>query len=107
MSELDEIERDVLALAEEPVGRVRVAMPSMTSALLAPQLLTKCRKRFPSISVQLRDGFSDTIHDWIVEDQADLGLVYESGHETNLRVEPLLDEPLVLLAPSAPFRRAT
>ena len=100
MTELAQIERDVLMLADEPVGKVRVAMPPMTSQVLGPLLVGECRRRFPGIDLQLREGFSDLIQEWIVEDKADLGLLYYSGRETDLRMLLLLDEPLLLLVPA-------
>ena len=99
MNELEQIERDVLVLADEPIGKVRVAMPPMTSQVLGPLLVAECRRRFPSVDLQLREGFSDLILDWIVEDKADLGLLYYSGRETDLQMLLLLDEPLFLLVP--------
>ena len=100
MNELEQIERDVLVLAEEPTGKVRIGMPPMASQMLGPLLVTECRRRFPDIDLQLREGISDLIHDWIVEDKIDLGLLYSSGRDTDLRMLPLLDEPLLLLAPA-------
>jgi LysR family transcriptional regulator, nitrogen assimilation regulatory protein len=99
MNELEQIERDILVLAEEPVGTVRVAMPPMTSQALGPLLVAQCRRRFPGIDLQLREGFSDLIQDWILEDKIDLGLLYNSGSDTDLRMLLLVDEPLFLLAP--------
>lgn len=99
MEELEQIERDILVLAEEPTGKVRIAMPPMVSQVLGPLLVTECRRRFPQIDLQLREGFSDLIQDWIAGDQVDLGILYNSGIDTDLDLSPLLDEPLVLLAP--------
>ena len=102
MNELEQIERDVLILAEEPTGRVRVAMPPMVSQVLGPLLVTECRRRFPRIELQLREGFSDTVHDWISEDLVDLGLLFSSGRDSDLQMTPRRNEPLILAAAGAP-----
>lgn len=108
MDELDQIERDILVLSDEPVGRVRVAMPPMISQLLGPLLVTECRDRFPRIELELSEGFSDTVQEWITEEKVDLGLAYTAGLESNLLLAPLLDEPLVLLlSPEAPASLAS
>ncbi len=105
MSELEQIERDILILAEEPTGAVRVAMPPMVSQMLGPQLVMESRQRFPQIDLQLWESFSDTIHDWISEGRIDLGLLFSSGRDSDLQLTPLLNEPLILVA-SADFRPA-
>ena len=99
MQEIKQIERDVLVLAEEPTGPVRLAMPPMTSQLLGPSLVRECLHRYPKIKLFLKDGFSDLIEEWLLEDKIDLGLFYDAGRETSLRRMFLLDEPLFLLAP--------
>ena len=69
------------------------------SQLLGPMLVTECRARFPSVRLQLMDGFSDLIQEWIADDKIDLGMVHDNGRETGLHTIELLDEPLFLLAP--------
>ncbi len=99
MEELDRIERDILVLAEEPIGRVRVAMPPTISQVLGPQLVTECMARFPRIQLELSEAFSDTVQGWVADEAVDVGLGFNAGHETNLQLSLLLDEPLVLLVP--------
>ena len=100
IDELEQIQRDVLSLSARPTGCVRLAMPPMTAQLLGPGLVRECRSRFPDVTLQLRDGFSDLIYEWVAEDKVDLGLLYDSGRDTDLRMLLLLDEPLYLLGPT-------
>ena len=100
MKELDQIETDILALSDEPNGTVRLAMPPTMSQLLGPMLVTECRRRFPGVKLQLMDGFSDLIQEWIAEDKIDLGMVHDNGLETGFRTVELIEEPLFLLGPA-------
>lgn len=101
MHELDQIESDILALSDEPIGNVRLAMPPTMSQLLGPMLVTECRRRYPGLRLQMIDGFSDLIQEWIAEDKIDLGMVHDNGLATGFRTIELIEEPLVLLAPAA------
>ena len=100
MQDLDVIERDLLSLAREPTGHVRIAFPPTTGQVLAPLVLAACRQRFPKISCQLREGFSGAIHEWLVNGQIDIALLYDPEASSELRITPILDEPLYLIAPT-------
>lgn len=100
IDELNRIERDVLVLSDEPIGKVRIAMPPTISQYLGPAIALECKRRFPGIELHLRDGFSDMIEDWVVEGKIDLGLMFSCGRGSDLQTESLLDEPLFLVAPS-------
>jgi LysR family nitrogen assimilation transcriptional regulator len=100
MLELTQIERDVLVFAKEPTGHVRVAMPPTTSQILAPWLVAECSRLYPHVTLRLREGFSNLIHDWVLDGAVDLGLLYNPAHGKDLHVTPLLNEPLLLIAPA-------
>lgn len=104
MRELDQIERDVLTLAREPVGHVRVAFPPTSGQVLAPILVEACRVALPRVTLHLREGFSGAIHEWIGRGEIDLALIYEPEPSADLEILPLIKEPLYLVAPSGPMR---
>lgn len=100
MDELQTIERDVLALAEYPVGMVRVGFTPSTGQAIAPLLVAECRRLFPRVCLELREGFGSFIHEWLAADVLDLALLYDPEPLTDLPVIPLIEEPLYIIVPS-------
>lgn len=100
MRGLDDIERDLLSLAKEPTGLVNIALPPTAGEVIAPLIMERCRRRFPGITITLREGFSGTIHEWLVTGQVDLALLYDPEHSSELYITPILDEPLYLVVPT-------
>jgi LysR family transcriptional regulator, nitrogen assimilation regulatory protein len=98
--ELNLIEKNVLMLAKEPAGRVTVALPPTTGQVIGPLLAAACRERFPRITLELREGISGFIHEWLATEQVDLALLYDPERAPGVEVFPLIDEPLYLIAPA-------
>jgi len=99
IQELQLIEKNVLVLAKEPAGRVTVALPPTTGQVIGPLLAAECRRRFPRITLELREGISGFIHEWLGTEQVDLALLYDPERAPGVQVQPLIDEPLYLIAP--------
>lgn len=98
VEELADVEREVRGLLNQAAGTVRVALPPATSPVLAPVLFEQCRARYPQIRLQLRESTSDMIHDWLSNDEIDLALLYNPEHGADFEIQPLIVEPLFLIA---------
>lgn len=99
MRDLQEIEADMLVLAQEPVGVVTIGLTPTTGQTIAPVLVQECRKRLPRVTLQLREGFSSSIHEWLANGTIDLALLYDPESFSELSTTPLLNEPLYLIGP--------
>ena len=100
MESLKTIAADVQCLAREPTGPVRIALPPTTSQILAPLLVRLCREKFPRISLYIKEGFSGFIHDWLMQDAVDIGLLYNPETSAEMEITPILNSPLHLIAPA-------
>jgi LysR family nitrogen assimilation transcriptional regulator len=100
MTELQSIERDVLVLASEPTGDVRLAFTPTAAQILAPLVVEDLRQRWPRITLHIREGFSGSIHDWVVEQKVDLALLYNPESTAQVEVIPFVREPVYLVAPA-------
>ncbi len=100
MTELDSIEQDLLALAAEPSGDVRIALPPTTAQVMVPRIVAEMRERFPRVKLHVREGFSGSIHDWMTEGKVDLAVLYNPEHSAEVQITPFLHEPLYLIAPA-------
>jgi LysR family transcriptional regulator, hydrogen peroxide-inducible genes activator len=78
-------------------GRIALAtIPSLNAGLLAP-LLGEYIQQYPGIDIQLLEGTSENVAQWVEEGRAEWGVVQ---HPTALQIfeeRLLVDEPFVLL----------
>ena len=100
LDRFDHLERDVYAALETPGGEVRIAMPPATSRFLAPLVYDRCKRQFPDLAPVIRTGPSDAIHQWLAADELDLALMYNAEDSSALVIQPLLVEPLFVVAPA-------
>jgi LysR family nitrogen assimilation transcriptional regulator len=102
---LDNLKRIERLIAEEsgtPTGVLRLAFPPTTGQVLGPIIVAQCRQMFPRLELQLREGFSGSIHHWIEQCEIDLAILYDPEASSQYAVTPLLKEPLYLIAPTSP-----
>lgn len=101
MRDLARIESDIHTLSSDPAGHIRIAFPPTSGQVLAPFLVAECRQRLPRVTLHIREGFSGAIHEWLVDGQVDLAVLYDPEPRADLAITPLLREPLFLIAPPA------
>lgn len=97
--EIEDIELDVRGIVSEPVGTVRIAMPPATGPVLAPLVVRQLLSEYPRIVPQLRESTSDAIHGWLSSGEVDLALIHNPEQGPDFEVQPLVAEPLFLIAP--------
>lgn len=100
LDRFEHLERDVFTALETPGGQVRMALPPATSRFLAPLVYERCKQQFPDIAPVIRAGASDALHQWLSADELDLALMYNAEESSSLVIQPLLVEPLYVIAPS-------
>lgn len=98
--ELSAVEADIQTLAKEPTGYVRLALPPATSEVLSPLLVIACRKKFPRITLHIREGYSGAIHEWLLAGEVDVAVYYSPKPAPEIEIVPLLDEPLCVVLPA-------
>jgi LysR family nitrogen assimilation transcriptional regulator len=86
-------------MGEQPSGSVAVAMAPSAGALLWVPLLAQVQRAYPDIRVQVAEGYSGHILEWLAGGQADIGVVYQPQETGGLRHEVLIDERLYLVGP--------
>ncbi|HEV2526939.1 MAG TPA: LysR family transcriptional regulator [Thermomicrobiales bacterium] len=82
-----------------PGDRLRVATAASACVALLPPVLREMRERFPALDMSVTTGSSPEIVCAIEEDRADVGLMSLPVTSSLLRVVPLLEDEIVLLAP--------
>jgi LysR family nitrogen assimilation transcriptional regulator len=102
LRQLELAEADVAVSARFPAGRVSVGVaPLSAGSMLGFPLLTAVRERYPDILLHLNENHGGILSEAIMTGRMDMALLYGAGPIRGVAFEPVLDEPLVLVAPAA------
>ncbi len=99
---LRQMERARLAvsdLAGPPRGRIPVGLTPTLNLILATQLVERCRRDYPDVSLAIVDAMSEDLMEWVESDRIDIALSYNPSAVQGLVCEPLVVEDLCLIAP--------
>jgi LysR family hydrogen peroxide-inducible transcriptional activator len=96
---LFEVENAAKELSDHPSLERRItvgAIPTVAPYLL-PQLIKRCRKRYPNLQIEVREDFRAHLVHAVIEGELDLAIAALPVKDQRLSVEPLLTEPLLLV----------
>jgi DNA-binding transcriptional LysR family regulator len=94
-------------LAERSRGIVRIAALPSISATLLPDIIAKFRRRFPGITVHLRDCVATTVATLVRAGEVDLGISSLARTDAAIRVTPFMSDRMEVLMPAThPLQRA-
>ncbi len=99
---LRQIERAKLSLTDlsgPPRGKIAVGVTPTLNLILATQLVERCIRDYPSVTLSLVDGMSEDLMKWVESDRLDLAFSYNPSAVQGLVCEPLLIEDLCLISP--------
>ncbi|WP_445376254.1 LysR family transcriptional regulator [Niveispirillum fermenti] len=93
-----QVARDaVTALSAEPAGSLSFGVSSSLALPLLPRLSAWFLEHHPKVSLQLLDGFSASIHGWVLSGRLDVAVLYEDRSPGPLVTTPLLREPILVV----------
>lgn len=98
---LRQIERAKLSLTDlsgPPRGKIAVGVTPTVNLILAAQLVERCIKDYPSVSLSIVGGMSEDLMKWVESDRLDLAFSYNPSAVQGLVCEPLLIEDLCLIS---------
>ena len=89
----------IQALGTSPGGKVTIGMPSSIATVLAIELVQAFRHRFPSVSLQVMEGYSGHVLEWLAAARLDVAVLYDTPHlkRNTLRTDPVLSDELFLI----------
>ncbi|TAK51561.1 MAG: LysR family transcriptional regulator [Gammaproteobacteria bacterium] len=100
IEQLQRLQADVAALAGEPAGKVVLGIPPTICLVLATPLITDFRRRFPKVTLEIIEGLSGHIHEWLSNGRLDVGVIYDAPRTRHLQADRLLEEDLFLVCPA-------
>jgi len=96
---LFEVENASKELSDHPGLDRRItvgAVPTVAPYLLV-QLVARCRKELPNLTVYVREDFRNELVHSVVEGELDLAIVTLPVKDHRISIEPLMTEPLLLV----------
>jgi DNA-binding transcriptional LysR family regulator len=96
LERLDGAQREVDALHEVPRGRLRVGAFATAVSALVPRALASFRETHPGVAVTLREGNTPAQLRRVANGGVDVAVVSAVAAVDGVRLEPLLDDPLLL-----------
>jgi DNA-binding transcriptional LysR family regulator len=94
---LDQAERGVRALVEAEVGTLRVGASGTPGTYLVPKVVRRFIDRRPYVDVAFQLGTSAETLDALEHHEIELGIIGGLGGRSDLDVEPIVDDNLVLV----------
>jgi DNA-binding transcriptional LysR family regulator len=106
LGEIDAVALNARELAGKQRGLVTVAaLPSIASTLL-PTTVAAFKIRHPGITIRLRDAVAQRVINLVKTGEADFGIGSPTVPDAELRVSPLMDDPVcVAVPPGHPLER--
>lgn len=107
LRQLEQTRAEIRAGSASPSGVISFAVPPAAGHFLVPALIERFSAAFPIVFLQIRGGFSGTIHEWLARGQVDVACVHDLAPLPGFEILPLLEEPVYLVSKrgAAPFRR--
>ena len=82
-------------------GHVAFGVPPMAGLLIAPAVVVELRKRWPQASVQVREGISSSLEEWLLDRRLDIAVLYNPPPLDGIELTPILQERMVVAGPPA------
>jgi DNA-binding transcriptional LysR family regulator len=95
---LDELDHTLLGIrgvAATRMGEVTIACVPSTVYYFLPQVIRRYHERFPKIRVKVFDASANEVLAAVARSEADFGLNFMGGQETDVEFKPLLEERFV------------
>ncbi|MCC7411080.1 MAG: LysR family transcriptional regulator [Gammaproteobacteria bacterium] len=99
LAHLDQLKCDIVAMTREPTGSVTLGVPPTVSQMLVSPLLARFAKIYPKVSLEVVEGFSGHVYEWLVNGRLDVAVIYNAPRTRNLEADRLLVEDLFLVCP--------
>ena len=92
---------EVREASASPSGTVVLGMPASISEMLAVPLITEFKAIYPNVSLQLLEGYSGLLLEWLAEGITDIAVIYDKPGLAGIFQNPdhFLTDEIFLLGP--------
>ena len=100
LEQFDKLQHEMRALDGVVSGSATLGVPPTVSQVIIRPLINHFRKLYPAVSLEVVEGFSGHIHEWLVDGRLDVAVLYDAPRTRHLTAEHLLVEELFLVGPA-------
>jgi LysR family transcriptional regulator, nitrogen assimilation regulatory protein len=79
-------------------GSLHVAMPPTMSQVIGPRVVQVFLARFPKVKLQISEGFSGYVNEWMVAGRVDMAIINKGRRSPATHMDPLLTVDLFFLS---------
>ncbi|GLH81994.1 LysR family transcriptional regulator [Bradyrhizobium sp. SSBR45G] len=83
-------------------GHIVLGVPPVAGLRIAPSIVIELRRRWPQASVQVREGISSSLEEWLLDRRLDIAVLYNPPPLDGIALAPILHDRMVVAAPPAP-----
>jgi LysR family transcriptional regulator, nitrogen assimilation regulatory protein len=98
LADVDQAQLALDTVRSEAVGSLSIAMPLAAERFLATDFIKAFRVRFPKARLQITEGKSGAIQEWLLEDRIDIGLLHGSTVRAGTEIVRRIDQELYLVS---------
>ncbi len=99
LRQFDQLTEAVRNADEGVTGHVVLGVPPAAGLLIAPEAVKLFRQRYPNASLQIREGISSLMEEWLLDRRVDVAVLHNPPLLDDIAVEPVLRERMVLAGP--------
>lgn len=81
-------------------GLLRAGASTSIAQYVLPRMLGCFKRKLPGVRLQIRSGNTEAVVEWLAEGGIEIGLIEGPARRKDVRVEPFMEDELVLLFPA-------
>jgi DNA-binding transcriptional LysR family regulator len=93
-------QEELASLNGEHHGLLRAGSSTSIAQYVLPRMLGRFKHENPKVKLQIRSGNTEQVVEWLIEGQIAIGLIEGPALRKDVRVEPFMEDELVLLYPA-------
>jgi LysR family nitrogen assimilation transcriptional regulator len=97
--QMGQIPHDVRASEDVFAGHVTLGVPPAAGLLIGPVVYRSFRLRWPAATLQLREGISSLLEEWLLDGRLDIAVLHNPPPLDGVEIVPVLQERMVLVHP--------
>lgn len=99
LRQFEQLPHDIRAPEGGFTGHVTLGVPPTAGLLVAPAVLKLFRARWPDATLQIREGISSLLEEWLLDRRLDVAVLHNPPPLDDIDITPLLLERMVVACP--------
>ncbi|HEX3575903.1 MAG TPA: LysR family transcriptional regulator [Rhodopila sp.] len=105
LQQFDQLPQEIRTAEDSFAGHVVIGLPPAAGLLIAPAVFRLFRLRWPNATLQIREGISSLLEEWLLDRRLDIAVLHNSPPLEDIDIVPVLHERMVLACPPTEANR--